>query len=606
MKIKRFFMGFFRKKTYIGVDLNKSLLARCLTTLDLTALGIGATLGAGVYVVAGKVAKESAGPSVVVSFLIAAIASIFAGLCYAEFGARVPRTGSAYIYSYVSVGELMAFIIGWNLILEYVIGTASVARAWSSNFDEIIGGHIKDFFNSTMPMNLIGLAPYPDLFAFLITVVLTSILCIGVKESSRFNNIFTVLNVSVILYVIICGFWNVDIKNWKIPPKTMSNGTIIYNPHIGSGYFFPFGISGMLSGAGTCFYAFVGFDSIATTGEEVINPQKAIPFAIIFCLSLCFVAYASISTIITLMCPFYIINEDAPLPFIFDKAGWYVSKYIVGIGALFGLSTSLLGALFPLPRIIYAMSSDGLLFAFLSKINKRFKTPLVATAAAGLLAATMSALFDLKSLVDMMSIGTLLAYTLVAFSILLLRGSVDSINVDSDSENEQKSEIIQSGISFREYRRNILKRRSVRPSMITGFISKFNSYCLIVSIFILDLLLVQDTLIKTPALLFFIILFIIWIIFLCITLFIQPENQKKISFKVPGVPWLPAISILINLYLMLKLPVDTWYRFGIWMAVGFLIYFFYGLSHSKEGKKNSSSNTQLLFDNSKVGYTLSH
>ncbi|KAJ8319744.1 hypothetical protein KUTeg_001331 [Tegillarca granosa] len=354
-----------RKKYVDFKNVTDTKLARCLSTLDLTALGIGSTLGAGIYVVAGQVAKETAGPSVAISFLIAAVASVLAGsLCYAEFGARVPKTGSAYVYSYVTVGEFIAFIIGWNLILEYVI----------------------------------------------------VILAVGVKESSTFNNIFTGVNLLVVTYIIICGMFKADIHNWQISPSEIPNSTTE-----GEGGFMPFGFSGMMSGAATCFYAFVGFDCIATTGEEVKNPQKAIPISIVLSLLFCFLAYFGISAVITLMCPYYLLDSNAPLPLVFSRVGWGVAKYIISVGAICGLSTSLLGAMFPLPRVLYAMATDGIIFRFLCIVNERFKTPLIATFISGVFAGVMAMLFDLKELVDMMSIGTLLAYTLVGVCVLLLR-----------------------------------------------------------------------------------------------------------------------------------------------------------------------------------------
>ena len=257
---------FTQKKIVDSKSLSQSELSRCLSIFDLTSLGIGSTLGAGIYVLAGEVARSIAGPSIVISFFIAAIASILSGLCYAEFGARVPKAGSAYVYSYVTVGELCAFTIGWNLFLEYVIGASSVARAWSDYFDSIINDRIRDFTLSHLgEIHVPGLSTYPDFFALFFVLLVTFILAIGVKNSSRFNMIFTGINLAVILFIICVGIYFAKGENWTRD-------------------FAPYGVSGVFSGAATCFYAFVGFDVIATTGEEARNPSRAIPISIVLAL----------------------------------------------------------------------------------------------------------------------------------------------------------------------------------------------------------------------------------------------------------------------------------------------------------------------------------
>nr|CAD7439578.1 unnamed protein product [Timema bartmani] len=474
-----------RRKHLDTLSLEESKLARVLNTVDLTALGVGSTLGVGVYVLAGDVSKNLAGPAVVLSFLFAAVASLFAALCYAEFGARVPKAGSAYIYSYVCVGEFIAFIIGWNLILEYAIGSASVAKGLSLYLDSLLNNTMKEAFRTIAPMNISFMSPHFDFFSFSASMSLTVALALGVKESSFMNNILTTLNMGVVLFVIIAGSWKANPQNWKISKQDIPPGV-----NGGKGGFFPFGFVGALKGAATCFYGFVGFDCIATTGEEVKNPQKAIPVAIITSLVIIFFSYFGISTVLTMMWPYYKQDEDAPIPFVFREVGWPIAQWIVAVGGIFGLCASLFGAMFPLPRIIYAMATDGLLFKFLGLVHPTFQTPLVGTLIAGTFTGLMSALFELEQLVNMMSIGTLIAYTIVAACVLLLR-------------------------------------------------------------------------------------------------------------SVPLVPLLPALSILININLMLMLDIHTWIRFGVWMIAGLVDYFFYGMwqSGATHLKRKGIKKTRLGHEN---------
>jgi len=635
-----------RKKIILDSDATK--LDRCLTTFDLTALGIGATLGVGIYVLSGKVSKDLAGPSVVLSFIIAGFASALSGLCYAEMGSRVPKAGSAYVYSYVTMGEGVSLVIGWNLILEYAIGTASVARAYSGYLDNLTGNRIYQTFRLAFPLDIPHLSPFPDFCAFGITILLAVLLSVGVNLSTKINNIFTTLNLCIVVLVTLLGLSKADKENWgiqggdsltyNITTEDGSSGTV------GLGGFFPFGVSGTLAGAATCFYGFVGFDSIATSGEETINPQRAIPLSILISLAVVCAAYIGVSSSLTLMTPFYLQDVTAPLPAAFRASGMEWVATVVAVGALVGLSTSLLGAMFPLPRIIYAMASDGILFRWLSKVNGTLKTPVFATAASGLTVATLSAMLELESLVEMMSIGTLLAYSMVSYCVLVLRyetsgGQLGDYLAMSDL-NTEKQRLNPAGPSslstedegiggedsddeivycHKDDMELIGQRRKAKMERMNGngrvsyktfLVQMFNlpglqtpttasshvarSMALMTAKFAVSLAMVialgiekghafsDETGSLKGAWMFPLVFMPSMICLGMISISLQPVSDEALNFRVPLVPLLPVASIFINSYLMMKLSYITWVRFGVWMFLGLLVYATYGWHNSSE------------------------
>lgn len=567
-KVRSIFKALIRKKEMVSSQDSK--LARCLSTLDLTALGIGSTLGVGVYVLAGSVSKEIAGPAVVISFAIAAITSMFAGLCYAEFGARVPRAGSAYVYSYVTMGEFVAFLIGWTLILEYVIGSASVVRGLSTYVDALFNNTMRNAFQSAAHIDVSYLSSYPDFFAFGVTLVFSAALAFGAKESSTANNFFTLINLLVVLFVVIAGSFKADTNNWKTEPPCTEESC-----KFGTGGFAPYGIAGIITGAATCFYGFIGFDCVATTGEEAKDPQRSIPIAIVASLTVVFLAYFAVSAVLTTVLPYYEQNPDAPFPYLFERLDWRWAKLIVSIGAICGLCASLLGAMFPLPRVIYAMASDGLIFKWMGKVSSRFHTPLMGTFSAGLLTGVLAAIFELSQLVNMMSIGTLLAYSIVAACVLILR-------YEESETSEKKDDRYPRTFTFIA-KQLVNGNRLLHPTKLTTQIVT----CLVFFYFILCACLTSIISFRSEEILkgrlLVIVPLAVMVLLLVLTLLFiyqQPVSGKKLAFSVPFVPFLPAFSILINIYLMMMLDAMTWIRFIVWMVIGLSIYFFYGIWNS--------------------------
>jgi APA family basic amino acid/polyamine antiporter len=393
-------------------------LKRVLTARSLTAIGLGSTIGTGIFILTGTVAANHAGPALMLALLIAAIGSGFAAICYAEFAAMIPVSGSAYTYTYATLGEVVAWLIGWNLSLEYLMSASAVAVGWSEYVADIL-----DDIGIVLPPALIN-APLGrmedgsigltgaimNLPAVAIIAALGTIIYIGVRESSTANNIMVLVKVGVIVLFILAGLSFVDVDNWTpfIPPNT--------------GKFGEFGWSGVLQGAGIIFFSYVGFDAASTTAREARNPQRDLPLGILGALLISAVLYMGMAAVMTGMVPYPALDAPAPVAVALDAhpqlqwLGW-----LVKLGAIAGMTSVVLMSLLGQPRIFLAMADDGLLPASWRKVHPKFRTPHVATAVTVIFAAAIAGLFPLNILGELISMGILLAFTVVCVGVLVLR-----------------------------------------------------------------------------------------------------------------------------------------------------------------------------------------
>lgn len=448
-------MSLFRRKSLAelmpvedGTGLN-----RALTATNLVLLGIGAIIGAGIFVLTGTAAANYAGPSIALSFVLAGAGCLFAGLCYAEFASMIPVAGSAYTYGYATLGELVAWIIGWDLILEYLFAASTVAVGWSGYFTAFLaslGLHLPPSLTGA-PFSVVGThtlvpaqvcvdpatggvavdavshtaitvancvssgfqltAGIVNLPAVLLVLCLTALLVVGIKESAKFNNIIVYVKVAIVLLVIAFGIKYINTANWTpfIPPNT--------------GKFGHFGWSGILRGAGVIFFAYIGFDAVSTAAQEAKNPQRDLPIGILGSLVVCTILYIVMALVMTGMAHYTELNVPHPVFVAIQKAGPALAwlGFLVNIGAIAGLSSVVLVMLMGQPRIFYSMSRDGLLPAVFGKVHPKFRTPYIATIITGLVAAVVAGIFPIGLLGELVSIGTLLAFVIVCGGILVLR-----------------------------------------------------------------------------------------------------------------------------------------------------------------------------------------
>ncbi|XP_077240741.1 cationic amino acid transporter 2, vacuolar-like [Tasmannia lanceolata] len=580
-------------------------LAKELSVLQLIAIGVGSTIGAGVYVLVGTVAREHSGPALSISFLIAGIAAALSAFCYAELASRCPSAGSAYHYSYICVGEGIAWLIGWALILEYTVGGATVARGISPNLALFFGGQ------DSLPIflarvNFPFLHIVVDPCAAILVIVVTGLLCVGIKESSIVQAIVTTANVCVMVFVIIAGGYLGFQTGWV--GYALPNGD------------FPFGVNGMLAGSATVFFAYIGFDSVASTAEEVKNPQRDLPLGIGIALSICCLLYMLVSVVIVGIVPYYAMDLDTPISSAFASHGMQWAVYIIAAGAITALCATLMGSILPQPRILMAMARDGLLPPFFSDVNKRTQVPVKSTIVTGICAAILASCMNVSQLAGMVSVGTLLAFTIVAVSILILRyvppdevplppsslqESIHSVSLRySTQENDSNSkDFVGSSKDDNQHSQDTLIYPDyVEPSADFPLIEKEGGKdktkeqkrrrmaALNISFVCVGVLLLTSaaSVEFLPSLVQYPVCIIGGLLLSCglIVLSWIDQDDGRHSFGhtggfiCPFVPLLPISCILINVYLLINLGSGTWIRVSVWMVIGVFLYLFYGRTHS--------------------------
>ncbi|MHB9026711.1 MAG: amino acid permease [Armatimonadota bacterium] len=405
-------------------------LRRVLGPVALTSLGIGCIIGAGIFVVTGLVAKTITGPALILSFVVAGIACIFAALCYAEFASMTPIAGSAYTYAYTTLGELFAWIIGWDLVLEYTVASASVANGWSKYFLNLLG-----MFSIGLPTYLteapIGVnettgAIVPtghvlDIMAVIIVAILTTILVLGIRESTRFNTTMVFIKVAVVIFVIAVGAFFVNPANWQ-PFAPFGFAGISLFGHLNWGTIIGGAPVGMLAGAAIIFFAYIGFDSVSTHAEEAKNPQRDVPIGIIASLIICTVLYIAVAAVLTGMVPYDQLSPNAAVAEAFRMVGLPWAQFLIGVGAVAGITSVLMVLMLSQPRVLLAMARDGLLpQKFFGAVHERFRTPWKSTILTGIVVAIMASLLPLRILAELVNIGTLLAFVIVCVAVLIMR-----------------------------------------------------------------------------------------------------------------------------------------------------------------------------------------
>ncbi|XP_059041883.1 cationic amino acid transporter 3-like [Mustela lutreola] len=555
-----------------------------LRTLDLVALGVGNTVRVGMYFLANEVARNQAGPSIVICILVAGLTSLLPGLCYAEFSVRIPHSGSAYLYSYITVGELWAFITGWNFILSFIAHAFIVAQVWILTFDIFVGNRISETQQETISQYVPQVIAENLRYFFVIFLVLfMELQSMSWSGFVIIFKVFTLVKVLVLSFFIISGFIKGDLHNWKLTEENYIhagfNGTSSLGP-LGSGGFVPFGFVGILRGSATCFYAFTGFGIIVTRVKGSHNPQRSIPMGIVISQLICFLLYFGISVALTLMVPYYQLQPGSTLPEAFLHIGWVPAYYVVAFAIFCSiLDDTYLGFIFPIYWMIRMMAEDNILFPFLARIHTGTYARIISTVIFGIIATIMVFYFGLTNLLDFRSFGALISYSLVALCVLIIR-------YQPERRKEENQPEVQEENGQTETKKLTLRRLffpgSSTPTPLSGQIVYVCSSLLVLLLILLCLVLAHwpSLLSGDPVPVTMVVLLLVLITGITGVIWRQPQSSTRLQFKVPAVPLLPLLSIFVNVCLMMQMSAVTWAWFGVWMLIGFALYFGYGIQQS--------------------------
>ncbi|XP_040498149.1 cationic amino acid transporter 3-like [Ursus maritimus] len=549
---------------------------RSQNTLDLVVLGVGYTVDIIMCIIADEVARDIAGPSIVICFLVAGLTSMLAGLCYAEISTQVPQSGSSYLYSFVTVGELGAFITGWSIILQNIVYVATVFGAWTLALDNFFGDqisqilHVSRVFAGILVFFVVGLL-------YLLMEFLTQ----KTRQIFLVIKALALVNLFILGFVIISGFIKGDLHNWKLTEEDYVqaglNGTSSLGP-LGSGGFMPFGFEGILRGTATCFYPFPGFTIIITRVDEAENPQRSIPMGIVISLLISVLVYFGVFSALTLMVPYYKLQPGSTLPEAFLHIGWVPAYYVVTFGFFCSIFLENIGFTFFIHQVIFMMAQDGLLFPVFARIQTSTYIRIMATVILVITAVIMAFFFRLTNLVDLQSLVSLLTFSLMSFGVLIVRYQPEKKNGGNEVQVQEENRPAAEKLTLQ----GLFFPGSPTPTPLSGQVVYVCSSLLALLLTLLCLALAHwpGLLSGDPGPITVVVLLLVLITGITGVIWRQPQSSTPLPFKVPALPLLPLLSIFVNVCLMMQMTAASWAGVGVWMLIGFVIYISYGIQQS--------------------------